>query len=393
MVTPGLDRLMAYDAYNGTRYWDIVIPDSTRVSVLRGSAWLALAPERVYLAHRRNCVALDLKTGIPQQHFAIPETQAQAENTWGYVSYQEDRLYGSSQRASASVIGQNRPRIMAFSYGDKRPIGISESVFCRDRHTGRLRWTYGADTKRVIITPSIALGKGAMVFLESTHPAALGAAQARIPATELLPQAHAFLVNLDPVTGVIRWRKPVTLPFQHAVYLQIAEKQDLIIATGARDLKEKIHYDIYAFDLHDGRHEWTSQFATDYDVGASHGEQEQHPIIINDTLYTKYFQVDLRDGGVKAFALDQATRGCGTLSACATHIFSRGGNPFMYGLPDTQGTRLTGETRPGCWINIFPVGGLVMIPESSSGCSCDFPIQATMAFQPLRKSEASARED
>jgi len=391
MVTPGMDRLMAYDAYNGTRYWDMVIPESTRVSVLRDSAWVALAPERVYVAHQQNCVVLDLKTGLPLQHVSIPETQAQAKHSWGYLACQEDRLYGSSQQASASVVGQNRPRIMAFSYGDRLPIGVSESVFCRDRHTGELRWTYG-DRQRVIINPSITLSQGAMVFLESTHPAALSTAQARIPAPELLPRGHAFLVKLDPVTGLVRWRKSVALPFQHAVYLQIAEKQDLIIATGARDLDGKIHYDIHGFALQDGRQIWSCTFKTDYDIGATHGEQEQHPVIINNKLYTKYYQIDLRNGDIKASALNQATSGCGTLTACTTHIFARGANPSMYGLLDTQRTHLTSETRPGCWINIFPVGGLLMIPESSSGCSCDFPIQATMAFQPLHRSEAASDE-
>jgi len=268
---------------------------------------------------------------------------------------------------------------------------VSESVFCRDRHTGELRWTYG-DRQRVIINPSITLSQGAMVFLESTHPAALSTAQARIPAPELLPRGHAFLVKLDPVTGLVRWRKSVALPFQHAVYLQIAEKQDLIIATGARDLDGKIHYDIHGFALQDGRQIWSCTFKTDYDIGATHGEQEQHPVIINNKLYTKYYQIDLRNGDIKASALNQATSGCGTLTACTTHIFARGANPSMYGLLDTQRTHLTSETRPGCWINIFPVGGLLMIPESSSGCSCDFPIQATMAFQPLHRSEAASDE-
>jgi len=320
-----------------------------------------------------------------------PRAQTQTENTWGYIALQDDRLYGSSQQASASVIGQNRPRIMAFSYGDNRPIAVSESLFCRARHSGKLRWTYG-DMERVIINPSITIGKGALVFLESAHPEALSPDQARIPAATLLAKGHAFLVSLDPVTGAVQWRRPVTLPFQHVIHLQIAEKQGLIIASGARDLKGKIHYDVRAFLIQNGHEKWACQFATDIDVGASHGEQEQHPIIINDNLYTKYFQINLQRGSVAPFSLDQATRGCATLSACSTHVFARGSNPFMYGLPDTKGTRLTSETRPGCWINIFPVGGLVMIPESSSGCSCDFPIQATMAFQPLGRSEAPADE-
>jgi hypothetical protein len=45
-------------------------------------------------------------------------------------------------------------------------------------------------------------------------------------------------------------------------------------------------------------------------------------------------------------------------------------------------TKLTTVSRPGCWINIIPAGGLLLIPEASSGCTCNFPIQASMALMP-----------
>jgi hypothetical protein len=55
----------------------------------------------------------------------------------------------------------------------------------------------------------------------------------------------------------------------------------------------------------------------------------------------------------------------------------------MYDLgPGGGPTRLTDVTRPGCWINIIPAGGLVLIPEASSGCTCGFSIQTSMAFIP-----------
>jgi len=41
---------------------------------------------------------------------------------------------------------------------------------------------------------------------------------------------------------------------------------------------------------------------------------------------------------------------------------------------------LTNVNRPGCWINIIPAGGLVLVPEASSGCSCNFPVQTSFAF-------------
>jgi len=388
VVTPGVDRLMAYDAYNGVRYWDIVMPDATRVSVQRDSAWVCLAQDRVYAVHHDHCVALDLQSGLPRQHFEMPETNL-PDARWGYVACQGDRLYGSSQKASASVIGPDRPKIMAFSYGDNLPIAVSHSVFCLDRHTGKTLWTYGTDGQRRIINPSITLSDDAMVFIESTLPEALPA-QARVPARELLESSHTFLVKLDSHTGHELWRHRVTLPFRHMVYVQIAKKQNLIITSGARDMKgdpkDQIQYNVLAFDLNEGQKEWSSSFNTGVDSGASHGEQEQHPVISSDTLYTKYFTIDLRTGKTLAFSLSSDGGGCGTLSACATHIFGRAGNPFMFSLTDTQATRLTHETRPGCWVNMYPVGGLVLIPESSSGCSCDFPVQATLAFQPTTES-------
>ncbi|NQV35042.1 MAG: methyltransferase domain-containing protein, partial [Phycisphaeraceae bacterium] len=309
VVTPGLDRLMAYDAYNGVRYWDMVMPDSTRVSVQRDSAWVCLAEDRVYAVHHNHCVALKLNSGVPQWCFEMPKTDGLSQARWGYVATQEDRLYGSSQNASASVIGSDRPKIMAFSYGDNLPMAVSHSVFCLDRHAGKMKWTYGTDGTRRIINPSITLSKDAMVFIESTHPEALSSL-ARMPASELLVPSHTCLVKLDSHTGHELWRQPVTLPFRHMLYLQIATKQKLIIATGARDVKDdpkdKIHYDVLAFNLNDGDKAWSCAFKTGVESGASHGEQEQPPVISADTLYTKYFPIDLRPGHAQAYAFSQS---------------------------------------------------------------------------------------
>jgi hypothetical protein len=55
----------------------------------------------------------------------------------------------------------------------------------------------------------------------------------------------------------------------------------------------------------------------------------------------------------------------------------------MYDLgPNGGPTRLNNVTRPGCWINIIPAGGLVLIPEASSGCTCGFALQTSIAYVP-----------
>jgi hypothetical protein len=52
------------------------------------------------------------------------------------------------------------------------------------------------------------------------------------------------------------------------------------------------------------------------------------------------------------------------------HDLRQGGTPV----------RLNQVTRPGCFINVIPAGGLIMIPEASSGCVCGYPMQTSMAF-------------
>jgi hypothetical protein len=63
-------------------------------------------------------------------------------------------------------------------------------------------------------------------------------------------------------------------------------------------------------------------------------------------------------------------------------LFFRAGNPTMCDLVSGQKTKLTQVTRPGCWINIIPAEGLLLIPEASSGCTCKFSIQTSLALVP-----------
>ena len=56
------------------------------------------------------------------------------------------------------------------------------------------------------------------------------------------------------------------------------------------------------------------------------------------------------------------------------------------GFPELDVTPTTfDEIRPGCWINLLPAGGLLLAPEASSGCSCNFSVQTSLALTPVRK--------
>jgi len=67
-------------------------------------------------------------------------------------------------------------------------------------------------------------------------------------------------------------------------------------------------------------------------------------------------------------------------------LFYRAGNPAFCIVPENNtGEKINMVSRPGCWINIIPAGGLVIIPEASSGCTCDFPLQTSVTYLPQYK--------
>ena len=65
-------------------------------------------------------------------------------------------------------------------------------------------------------------------------------------------------------------------------------------------------------------------------------------------------------------------------------LLFRADNPTLFRFSDGSFTRLA-PTRPGCWLNILPVEGGVVIPEASASCVCGYPIQASMGFAFGRK--------
>ncbi len=74
--------------------------------------------------------------------------------------------------------------------------------------------------------------------------------------------------------------------------------------------------------------------------------------------------------------------GCGTLSASASRLYYRASHPTTFDLDKRKQKKIATVSRPGCWINMIPASGLLLIPEASSGCICSYPIQASMAFRP-----------
>ena len=143
-------------------------------------------------------------------------------------------------------------------------------------------------------------------------------------------------------------------------------------------------YYFQAFDAETGRLRWQRDHDTALAVRGGHGEFNRHPTLIGGLAYTWPHAYELWTGArVEGWKFDRRGPGCGNISASAECLFWRGGNPWMFDLrPGHGAARINQVTRPGCFINIVPAGGLILIPEASSGCTCAYPMQMSIAYAP-----------
>lgn len=87
----------------------------------------------------------------------------------------------------------------------------------------------------------------------------------------------------------------------------------------------------------------------------------------------------LPPGGAPDWMLRRPAHACGGMTGTDDGLLFRADNPTWFRFSDGSFTRLA-PTRPGCWINILPAQGGVVIPEASASCVCDYSFQTSMAF-------------
>lgn len=72
--------------------------------------------------------------------------------------------------------------------------------------------------------------------------------------------------------------------------------------------------------------------------------------------------------------------GCGQLAGSKNMLLFRSATLGYLDLTRGSGVENFGGIRPGCWINALPVGGLVLVPDASAGCSCSYQNRSWMAL-------------
>ncbi|MEZ6132230.1 MAG: PQQ-binding-like beta-propeller repeat protein [Planctomycetaceae bacterium] len=387
LFIPGNNRIFAADAYNGTLLWNIELPESRRIAAFRDCSYLAATDDYLFAVAGDECHALNAETGYSEHSYDVPDGRDGSKKDWGYVANVQHLLVGSGCKPGASRREHTLESIMESAYFDARDIVCSDFLFAYDHVTTEKQWVYYATTG-AIVNSSITIGGGTVFFVESNNAETLTGGNGRYKPA-MLVSGGADVVAVDLKTGTTRWRKPTTLTrTEHNLYMCYAA--DRIIAVGTRNsgtdkATARVVYNIEARLADSGAADWDVEQIQDTKIDGDHGEQDLHPVVVGERLYCEPVAYHVKTGE----KLDDwgwtlgKRRGCGNISASASTFFFRQSNPTAFDLLSKQLSPVTTSTRPGCLINMIPAGGLLLIPEASSGCTCNYGVQTSLAFLPI----------
>jgi hypothetical protein len=261
----------------------------------------------------------------------------------------------------------NAKHVVKFAYGKSDMSHLfteSVALFALDARDGQPKWTYTA--KHSIRHNAIAIGGGRVYLID--RPAAakdllLGDKEKEHPPGEL--------VALDAVTGKELWRSK---PDAYGTMLALSAAHDVLLMSYQPTrfkLPSEVGGRLAGFRASKGDRLWDveSKYIT-------------RPLINGRTIYAEGGAWDVLTGEAHSFPLKRSY-GCGQLTGCTNLMVFRSATLGYYDLLSPKGVIDYGGLRPGCWINAIPAGGLVLVPDATSGCQCSYLNQAWIALMPL----------
>jgi outer membrane protein assembly factor BamB len=360
--------VIAVDAYNGREIWQFECKDlltsRSGYYIVRTGGIYCLGDGVLYVRTNAKCLCLDAQTGKLLKTLSLPD--AKEHDFWGYLAYSDGVIYGTAANTNHNTVNQ---------YRTNRPGAVTEgkTLFAIDPKTARVLWRY--EPKQYIGNNAVAIDDKNIYLIDRTS---LWTHQKRKrEANPTTPILSGTLASLNKKTGDVRWTN------DKGVFGSAA------VVSGPQRRVCVWHEDkLMGFDADSGKNA--------YAVQSWYGEnsyQVKPPIIIGETIYWEKYAFDVQTGKKRAYEF-QRSYGCGSVSASQSMLFFRSGTIGYANLdaPRASRGRITtkeihnfGGIRPGCYINIVPAGGIVLIPDSSSSCSCSYFNQCWVALQPAGK--------
>ena len=365
----GNDGICAVDAYNGHELWRYEIQgllkayDGDELMGVAGTGSnCCLGGDSVYVRDGKRCLKLDAATGTLVREFQPPPRPDGQPGTWGYVAWVDNVLYGTVAVDEHVVTYRYRD-----TTGDmSKLLTESHSLFAMDAETGDLIWTYKATDS--IRHNALAIGKGKVFLID--RPIAMFDREKRPKTKE---HQTGKLLALDAKTGTQVWTDDADI---YGTMLAVSEEHGVLLMSYQPTrfrLDSEIGGRMTAFKTEDGQKLWENK--ADY---------ESRPMINGGTVYAQGGAWSLLSGEPEAFNFKRSY-GCGILAASKNMMLFRSATLGYFDIKRNDGIDDYGGIRPGCWVNVLPAGGLVLLPDATAGCRCSYLNKAWVALIPNAK--------
>ncbi len=285
---------------------------------------------------------------------------------------------------------------------------FSEAIFAMDIKTGKTKWVHRGNK---IAHITISMADGNLYFADNAltkSEKVQGINDRRqyfkkgiwkdykVPIKDKDTDVR-LVTALDAETGKTKWKRPIDLSGCGGDAVASAFKNNTLLFFGSFGLHDKWRFPadelrwhrITAVSSVNGEMLWSRPL--NYMV---------RPVIIDDMIIVEPRACDLRTGKIKTrvhpitgktvpWEYYRPGHTCAVTSASSSCLFYRSYNTAFYDLAADRGITYFGAIRPGCWINMIPANGLLLVPEASAGCTCSFPLRTTVVLKPEQKTEAS----
>ena len=320
-------KLHAADIYTGRHLWSSTLP-GMRPDSGPGRFKYVAAEDSVYVLSGKTCFCVDAASGSMLSEIGSPVEGA----SWQEVRIWDDCLVG--------VAGK--------------------TLVCMDRKSGETRWKYQASRQLV----DFAVGGGRVFCADASLPDRKGT----------VTESEGTFVALDASSGDRLWQAVMELTRDEKspsrpLRVSYSEANDILVA---------VYGPVSAYNGKDGSLLWGDKAIEGSDQLMLHG----------DRLITQHGEMyDPRTGSRLPGRLwegkpNAATRGCNRAIAGQHMALIRDAHASYFDLASLRQTYFRG-VRSGCTNSLIPAGGLLNAPNFSHGCSCNYPVFASLALMPM----------
>lgn len=403
LFVQGEHTIMAYDAYNGRHLWTHENPKALRTGVFQNQnpGNLAAGDDSLFHFVGDKCLQLDMATGKVKATHGLPAQYEAGRYEWGYVAVHQGCLFGTATiRKEIEAALRRRGRATT---------DATDGLFAIDIATGDHLWTYSGHS---ISHRTIAIGADRVFFIDSSITSEqrndilqkdkaglekLNAEQQAAAERQLKEADVRLAVALELKTGKMLWEKAVDVTDCSDIgigggKLTMMFANDTLILCGAN---ANGHYwkQFVAGEFERRRLVALSAY-NGYQMWAKDANYRHRPIIVGKNILAEPWMFDLYTGRQitrqhpitgedSPWSLMRTGHHCGMLTGCESGmILFRSGHTGFMDLNTDGGIRHFAGHRLGCWINAVAANGLVMIPEASAGCVCQFSIASTIVLEP-----------